>query len=180
VKTFDVLGNKLVYESRWIRLREYQIARRGTIEVYSVVERQDSVIIIPISPSRKTVLLKQFRYPTQEDSWELPMGGINKSEKTEDAASRELLEETGLSAQRLVHLTTYYAVPGLSAQKVSVYVAEINEQDLLQLSPPKGVDDIQTYTITDLEQAYDMVSKGEITDGFTLVGFLYLRLFLKI
>ena len=178
-KEFSTLSKSLVYENPWMQVYEHKILRRGREGIYGVVHREHSVIIIPLTPSRKTVLLKQYRYPTDGDSWELPMGGIGEAESEIEAAKRELCEETGLSSPPLVQIGSYYAVPGLTPQRVTVFVTDVTETDLLALAPPAESDDIQSGKVFALSEVYDMVSRGMITDGFTLVGLLYLRLFLE-
>ena len=174
---FKTLEKKVVYESRWIKLYENKIKRNDSEAIYSVVERSDSVIIIPLSPSNNTILLKQYRYPTDSNSWELPMGGINNGETKEQAARRELLEETQLQFSDLKQIGEYYAVPGLTPQKVSIFIARVEDYDIDNVYTPKDADEIQETKKVSLEEIYEMVANGIITDGFTLVALLFLRLY---
>ena len=178
-KQFETLSKNLVYENPWMKVYEHKILRRGLEGIYGVVHREHSVIIIPLSTSRKTVLLKQYRYPTNEDSWELPMGGIGDQETEVQAARRELVEETGLESLSLEQIGSYYAVPGLTPQRVTILIAQVSENDIITMSPHAASDDIQSRKIVALSEVYEMVSSGIITDGFTLAGLLYLKLFLK-
>ena len=177
-KEFETLEKTLVYENPWMQVCEHKIRRRGKDGVYGVVYREHSVIIVPLTPSRRTVLLKQYRFPTDGDSWELPMGGIDEKESTLEAATRELSEETGLNSAPLTQIGSYFAVPGLTPQRVTVFVATVGERELNRLVAPPDTDDIQAARAIELSEVYDMVMRGEITDGFTLVGLLFLRLFL--
>lgn len=178
-KDFKTVTKNLVYENKWMKVYEHKIERRGRPGIYGVVHREHSVIIIPLTTSQKTIILKQYRYPTTENSWELPMGGISENESALQAAARELSEETGLRSTPLKQIGSYYAVPGLTDQRVTVFVAEISESALNAMVPPTDTDDIQTAKIVSLSEVYSMVSNGVITDGFTLVGLLYLKIFLE-
>jgi 8-oxo-dGTP pyrophosphatase MutT (NUDIX family) len=178
-KDFTTVTKKLVYENKWMQVYEHQIERRGRPGIYGVVNREHSVIVIPLTVSGQTILLKQYRYPTDEDSWELPMGGINANESTVEAASRELLEETGLQSTPLEQIGSYYAVPGLTPQRVTVFVAQVSDSALLRMVPPTDTDDIQTAKIIHLSEVFQMVTSGIITDGFSLAGLLFLKLFLE-
>lgn len=178
-KEFTTLTKNLVYENQWMQVYEHKIERHGRQGIYGVVHREHSVIIIPVTASKKTILLKQYRYPTDEDSWELPMGGIGDNESVVQAAGRELLEETGLQSTPFEQIGSYYAVPGLTPQRVTVFVAEVSESALVAMVPPTDTDEIQTAKIVLLSEVYEMVSSGIITDGFTLVGLLYLKLFME-
>lgn len=173
IKTIE---SNVVYENKWLRLRVDRISRGNSEGSYSVVERNDSSIIIPITPSGKTILLRQFRYPTSSFSWELPMGGIDIGEDPENAARRELFEETKLDIKKIYQVGNYFAVPGLTPQRVYIFIAEVTEDALVKAYVPAGADDIQDAQIVTVNQAYKMVKNGEITDGFTLNGLLFLKL----
>lgn len=175
MKDFEVKASRLIYQNHWIALKEFEITRRGSSETYSVVEREDCVIIIPVSPSNQTVLLKQFRYPIQKDSWELPMGGIEDGESPEAAAERELFEETGLSANNLKLICSYHANPGLTSQKAYIFTCHAQDADLSRLVAPKDQDDIQALRVVDIDEVFRTARDGGIGDSFTLVGLLFLR-----
>lgn len=173
------LESNLKYQSPNLRVREDRILRDGKEKLYSVVERDNSVIIIPISPSNKTILLKQYRHPTSQYSWELPMGGIDINETPEIAVKRELAEETSIKSQQITQIGKYKAVPGLTPQDVYVYIVHVTDQELQNALYKNGVDDIEGSKIASLEEAYQMTESGEITDGFTLTGLLFLKLHLE-
>lgn len=170
------LGTTVVYENEWLRVRTDRILQNDKESIYGVIERSDSVVIIPLSQSNNTVLLKQYRHPTGLDSWELPMGGIDKHEFPEAAARRELLEETQIRASNIELLGVYFAVPALTPQRVHVFLTRVDEIDLVKAHAAEHVDDIQDSRIASIDEVYRMVSEGQITDGFTLVGLLYLKL----
>ena len=71
---------------------------------YAVVEGPSSVMIVPRFPDRTTVLVRQWRYPWGECSWEVPAGTLEVGEDPLVCAHRELMEEAGLRAGRLVPL----------------------------------------------------------------------------
>ena len=123
-------SSKYVYENRWIKVREDRFTQSGNDVLYSVIERDNSVVIIPISRDEKTLLLHQWRHPTQELSFELPMGGIDDGEAPIDAAKREMREETSIEADVLIDIGSFFPVPGLMAQKVHVFIAKVEDTAL--------------------------------------------------
>ncbi|MDP9314408.1 MAG: NUDIX hydrolase [Chloroflexota bacterium] len=164
-----------MYENQWLRVHEHRFMSGQMQKIYAIVERAHSVIIIPLSPSGQTLLLQQYRYPTGQHSWEFPMGGIDQGETPEAAARRELLEETQLAVIELEQIGHYHAVPGLTPQKVSVFVVRVSDQELAEAFVPVGADDIRTSCVVPVTDLYQMIGAGSVTDGFTLVGALYLR-----
>jgi asparagine synthase (glutamine-hydrolysing) len=168
--------SNIKYQSPYLKVREDKILQDGKEKLYSIVERDNSVIIIPISGSNKTILLKQYRHPTNQYSWELPMGGIDINETPENAVKRELAEEANIKPQQITQIGKYKAVPGLTPQEVYVFVIQVTDQELENALYKKGVDDIEESKIVPLNEVYQMAEEGEITDGFTLTGLFYLKL----
>jgi len=164
------LSSRVVYENSFLRLREDMVRRGAVDEPYGIVERADCVIVVPLSDQRSTILLKQLRYPTLESSWEVPMGGIEDGETPEQAARRELREETGLLPRGLQLVGTFHPLPSLTAQVATVYLATVREADLLEAQPEAGVDDIVDQKIASWATVKRMVRQGMITDGVTLAS----------
>ena len=91
-------ASRLVYENRWMRLREDAIVRQdGSPGIYGVVEKADFAIIAPVE-NGMIHLVEQYRYPVQGRYWELPQGSWEDSPGTDplELARAELREETGL------------------------------------------------------------------------------------
>lgn len=90
---------------------------------YAVLEAPDSVMVVPRFPDRSTVLVRQWRYPWGVCSWEVPAGTVEVGEDPAVCAHRELIEEAGLHAERLVPLGE--ARPLAAATAVAhLYLAE--------------------------------------------------------
>lgn len=169
----------VVHQDTWVTVREYNVERGGVTAKYPVVERPDSIVVIPLTPTNRTVLLKQFRFPTNESSWELPMGGINGAEPAEAGARLELMEEVGLRAKDLVRIGEYRPVPGLTPQKVTVFVVRVAEEELdVPLASWSASEEIQEISTVSLIDLVGMITDGRVTDGFSLTAMLLLRLWL--
>jgi 8-oxo-dGTP pyrophosphatase MutT (NUDIX family) len=163
----------IVYESPWLRVREDHYTIEGTDRTYHIVERDASVVIIPLSPTGRALLVRQWRIPTAEYSWELPMGGIDPGEDPPHAAARELHEETGIRADRLILLGTYRAVPGLTPQPVHVFRAGVTDRQLQTALAHPNVDDIRERRIWTLPEIRAGIGT-QVTDGFTLASLMLL------
>jgi NTP pyrophosphohydrolases including oxidative damage repair enzymes len=90
---------------------------------YIVMDTKDWVIVIPVSGS-KFLMVKQWRHGEKALSIEFPGGVIDSGESPEKAAARELVEETGYTAERLIHLGTMNPNPALMSNHVHVYAAD--------------------------------------------------------
>lgn len=166
---------EIVYANRWLRVREQRYTIGGAVKTYTIIDRDHTVVIIPVSAAGRTLLVRQYRFPTEEFSWELPMGGIDAGESFERAAARELVEETGIRAERLSPLGNYRAVPGLTPQRVHVFLATVTDDQLDRALAHANVDDIQARRALPLNDLFNLVAANEITDGFTLASLMLFR-----
>ena len=120
------VSSRIVYENRWMRVREDAIVRPdGTPGLYGVVEKPDFAVIIPRQGDRYT-LVQQYRYPVDRRLWEFPQGSLEETPQADPlhVARTELLEETGLLAGRMRHLGHTYVASGYSSQGCNVFLAE--------------------------------------------------------
>ena len=163
------IESRLVYEDRWLGMRVDTVHQRGKRAPYGVIERADSVIVIPVAPDREILLLQQFRYPTQEYSWELPMGAMDDGEIPEECARREFEEETGLVAISVRAIGRFRPVPALTPQAATVFEARVATMPDTTMVPPDE-DEIVGWKAITPTGLRAMLSAGEITDGFTLAS----------
>lgn len=161
---------RYVYQSPWVSLRQDEVEARGKRWWYHVIERADAVVVVPLSPGGRTILVKQYRYPIQSESWEFPMGAIDRGEEAVDAARRELKEETGMRDGQLKLIGTFHPFPGLSPQRVSVFIVHISDDELTAATQAPKVDDIREIISLPLRQVKQKIVQGEITDGFTITS----------
>ncbi|OBI78211.1 ADP-ribose pyrophosphatase [Mycobacterium sp. E740] len=106
-------------------LREDDIRRPdGSTGIYSVVDKPDYALVIARDGDRFR-LVEQFRYPLGLRRWEFPQGTAPGGRHLDPAelAARELREETGLRASRLLPLGQLDVAPGMSSQRGWVFLA---------------------------------------------------------
>jgi 8-oxo-dGTP pyrophosphatase MutT (NUDIX family) len=120
-----VTSTRVVYENRWLRLREDRLERAdGTPGLYAYVEKPSSALIVPLEDGH-VWLIEQYRHPIRERFWEFPQGAW-EDEPDADAealARGELAEETGLRAERVELIGSLYFAYGMSDQPVDVWRA---------------------------------------------------------
>ncbi len=167
------LSTREVYRNRWMRLREDEILRsNGQKGIYSVAEKNDAAIILPIDDGR-VWLVEQYRYTIQQRALELPQGSWEQvSAGPEDLARGELREETGLHAEHMTQLGMLWIAYGFTRQRQHVFLAtglsqketdrDVEEHDLV----------VHSVTIDDFER---MMGDGTIADSCTVAAWgLYL------
>ncbi len=134
----------------------------------AIVKHGGSAVVMPVDEKNRVMLVRQYRLPALQYMWELPAGRVDPGETVLQAARRELTEETGCRARKMIKLTDMWASPGFLAEKMTIYLAmglTHGEQT------PMDDERIETrwFTVKELDK---LISSGKITDAKTMVGFL--------
>jgi ADP-ribose pyrophosphatase len=138
-----------------------------------IVRHPGSVGIIPRDERGRIVLVRQFRYVTGKELWEIPAGTRDKEgEDVDQAARRELAEETGLKAGRWRKLGSAYLMPGYDDEQMTFYLAE----DLAPTEAHAELDESFKVNNFDLHDLQVLRSSGELIDAKTLLGLSWARL----
>ena len=128
-----------------------------------------AVCIVPLTDDGQVVVERQFRYPMDEVTVEIPAGKLNsKSEDHESAARRELLEETGATAQKMIYLGEFYPACAYSDEIIYMYLAK----GLSFGSDNPDEDEFLTVELMPLEELVSEIMKGNIPDGKTQAAVL--------
>lgn len=161
------------YENAWIRVEHSEVTTPGgSAGIYGVVRyKHHAVGVIPIDDEDHTWLVGQYRYATDEYSWELPEGGSDDAEAAEVTARRELEEETGLIAGTLTPLFSDIALSNsTSDERAYAFVAtDISTGE----SKPEDTEDLKVWRLP-VDDAIEMVLDGRINDSFTVMMLLRL------
>src|SRR5438067_11721988 len=115
-----VTSSRVVYENRWMRLREDRLERAdGSPGVYAVVEKSPAAVVVPVDGDQ-VWLVEQYRHAVRRRCLEFPQGALEDggAAAPEEVAQRELREETGLRAGSLDRLGRLYFAYGMSSQPV--------------------------------------------------------------
>ncbi|MFH1569055.1 MAG: NUDIX hydrolase [Gemmatimonadota bacterium] len=115
------LGDYRVFKVRRDRRRS---PRTGEEHDFYILDMPEWVNIIALTPEGKAVLIRQFRHGTGEASLEIPGGVVDAGDGSlEEAARRELLEETGFEAAEVVHIGTVTANPAIQNNRCHTFLA---------------------------------------------------------
>ena len=169
-KPWKTLSTKMIYENPWMRLRE-DIAElpNGRTTIYGVVVFGDCVGVLPFVDEDHVMLVRQYRYVQGEaHRWEMPTGGLKEGETLEQAAQRELAEEAGYYAGRLIHVSSYYTSKCICDETAHLYIGA-------ELTPAEVMPDDTEFLerrIFSFDEALRMVLEGEIMDSMSVMGLL--------
>lgn len=159
-----------IYRNRWIDVREDMVELPdGHTTVYGVVECSECVGVLPFLDRDTVLLVGQYRYVARDFFWEMPTGGQHAGETALDAAQRELAEEAGYEAGRLVELCDFHTSKSILREVAHLFVAE----DLRPASrPPDHTEFIEPRAFP-FAEVLAMVERGEIKDAMTIVAVLH-------
>ena len=127
----------------------------------------------PGSADPRAVLIRQFRHAADGYIWEVPAGRLDGGESPESCAERELEEETGMRARRLERLTTIYTTPGFTDERIHLFLADGLEPG----AEHREADEFMELHTLRWSQVLEMIERGEIVDGKTLVSLLFVQTF---
>jgi 8-oxo-dGTP pyrophosphatase MutT (NUDIX family) len=113
-------ARQAVFGTRWFRV--VAMPQPGG-DPYYMLELPDYVSVIALTPARELLLVQQYRPVVQRHTLELPAGHVEENERPEDAAHRELLEETGFEAEQVELLGTLVPDVGRLANRMWCYFA---------------------------------------------------------
>ena len=123
----------------------------------------------PQGDDPQLLLIRQYRYAAERYLYEIPAGRLDPGESPLECAVRELLEETGCTAARVEPLITMYTTPGFTDERIHLFMATGLSLGESRREPDEFIE-VVTYPLSEVLQ---MIERGEIVDGKTLVAILF-------
>ncbi len=168
------LQSELIYGGRRLHLYRDEVELPSGKKTYrEVVGHPGSVAVVPIVREGEVLLIRQYRYAIKTTIYEIPAGTLEKGETPEQCAIREMVEETGYLPRKLERLGQFYPSPGVMNEIMHIYKAT----HLVKKTPDplmhKYEESIEQVTTLHLGKAMEMIRKGEIVDGKTICGLLW-------
>lgn len=167
---WEVLDRRSLYTSRWVNLTLTKVAPPGR-EPYEhhVVELPDAVGVVLCHPANGVLLLHRHRFITDTTGFEIPAGGIDQGETIEQAAAREVLEETGWTVRDVTKLLSCNSSDGVSDQRFHFVLAMADRL----LGPPADEYEATSRVWMDRSRLADLIRAGSMPGALSTVALLY-------
>ena len=165
----ELLGTRRIYDGKVVNLRVDTLGGDRKPHDVEVVEHAQAVVVIVRPRPSEMLLVRQYRHPLARDNWEVVAGGMNPGESPEDAAARELREETGYVAHRVTRLWSAFSAPGFCEELLHFCVVhgyEIGE-------PEPDEDEEIELGIFSLDDLWRKIRDDELPDAKTQVAVLW-------
>jgi ADP-ribose diphosphatase len=168
--TVQILKSELVYDGPVFGVRRDEVLEPGGLRTTrEVVTHPGSVVVLPVLPDRRIVLIRQYRYATRQFLWELVAGRMDEGETVNEAAARELREETGYRAKRFTTFLDFFPTPGYLEERMYILLAEgVTAGE----AHPEEDEQIETRPY-EAKELKEMIKNGQLRDGKTIAGLLY-------
>lgn len=171
------LGTKIVYKNQWITLYEDDVIDpAGNKTIYShIAPTSDAVCVVALDENNNTYIVKLRRYVTGTTAWECPAGKID-GDSIENAAKRELLEETGVRADTIEIIGKIEVFSGTTSFRVSCCIASGLTKVSENLDQLDGIIEAK---MLPLEEVCNMILKGDIVCSESITAFLMASKFIE-
>ncbi len=174
--TFETIRQERIYQGHAFNVRRDEVRMPDQhIAHLDIIEHVGAVTILPVDGEGRILFVRQYRHATGRELLELPAGTLEPGEPAETCAYREIREETGFAAGKLVKIGEFFLAPGYSTEYMLVFLAS----ELAHAPLPGDQDEFISLQPIPVKEAYRMARQGEIMDGKSLAALLLAQPFLQ-
>src|SRR5438445_12440580 len=120
-----VVNSNTVYEGPVFGIRRDEVIEpSGVRATREVITHPGSVVVLPVLPDGRILMIRQYRHAARQYLWELVAGRIDAGESPRKAAARELIEETGYRARKFRIFLDVFPTPGFLEERMFILLAE--------------------------------------------------------
>lgn len=168
---WTVHGERTVYDSPWVRvaLADVEVPGGARFEHHVVRVTAQAAGTVVHDPARGVLLLWRHRFITDTWGWEIPAGRVDAGESPEQAAVREVLEETGWQPGPVRRLFDYAPQNGSSDARFHIFLAE----SATEVGAATDASESERIEWVPVEQVRRIVTGGQMPDGLSLTGLLF-------
>src|SRR6266478_5018113 len=158
--TAEILSSEMIYQGRVFGLRRDEVVEpSGVRTTREVITHPGSVVVLPVLPNGRIVMIRQYRHATRQYLWELVAGR----------------KETGYRAKRFKVFLDVFPTPGFLEERMYLLLAEGLTAGEAQPEEDEKIE-VRTFKLKELKQ---MIKSGRLKDAKSIAGILYYLTFLR-
>ncbi len=163
------MERRVIYRGKKLDLALQAIALPdGSIAHREVVLHRGAVALVPMVDGDHVCLVRNHRYAVGKTLLEVPAGTIDPGESPDQTAPRELAEETGYQAGRIVRVGEWFVSPGVMNERMFLYLCEDLKPGPTNLQPDESLQPV----VVSWQEALAMVRDHRIEDAKTILALL--------
>jgi ADP-ribose pyrophosphatase len=175
-ETAKILSSEMVYQGKVFGVRRDEVVEPdGLRATREVITHPGSVVVLPVLPDGRIVMVRQYRHATRQYLWELVAGRKEPEETPKQGAARELLEETGYRAKRFKIFLDVFPTPGFLEERMYLLLAEGLTAGEAQPEEDEKIE-VRPFKLKELKQ---IIKSGRLRDAKSIAGILYYLTFLR-
>ena len=170
LKPWELLASRIEKQYKHLKLRldQARSPRTGAVHDFFVLEVGSWVNIIPITPDNKILLIRQYRHGIRSMTLEIPGGIVEADDSPEEAAVRELREETGYKAGEIVSLGWVHPIPAIHNNRCFTFLAKNVVPDGLQKQDECEDIEVVLYPVSAIKE---LIASGKISHALVIAAF---------
>lgn len=173
IEPWELIASEKLGDYRVFSVHEHQTRSPSTGQEHGfyVIDSQDWINVIPVTPDGRIVFIRQYRHGIAEVTLEVPGGIIDPSDPSPaSAARRELVEETGYEADQLIELGAVDPNPAIQSNRCYTYLAQgVHKAGPQQLDGTEEIDIV----LVDPDDVPSLIMKGSITHALVVSAFYF-------
>lgn len=175
-KKEKIVKSEVVWQGKVFGVKRDEVVEpNGVHATRELISHPGSVVILPVLPDGKIVMVRQYRHAARQYLWELVAGRMDEGETVKEGAARELREETGYRAKRLTEFLDVFPTPGFLEERMHILLAE-------GLTAGKAEPEADEKLISHAyrpDELKKMMKNGGLRDAKSIAGILYYLTFLR-
>ena len=170
---YERVGRKLIGHGTIIDYYQDQIRiPDGSIETWDFIDHKGAAAVLPVLPDGRIVMVNQYRAALDSFSIEIPAGGYQfRGEPEQEAAARELREETGYTAGRMEKLLDIRTTVAFCNERIAIFLATDLTAGGQELDP----DEYLSVEVFTLDELVEKIRRFEIVDSKTICAIMTYR-----
>ena len=174
--TEKTISSKEIFDGKIVKLKVDTVTLpNGKTATRELIDHPGGVGIVAVDENNRVYVVKQYRKPFDKVITEIPAGKLEYGEEPLPAAIRELEEETGCRAEKIIPMGSFYSSPGFCNEKIYLYLAT----GLTNVGQHLDEDEFLNAEKRDLDELIAELSENKEADGKTAIALLLAKQYLS-